>query len=181
MKKRVLSKTTFLSLFMLILVSTGLSAQNYDLFNYNTTITPTVESFQMTRHGGLQHTLNTGTMSYSIPLYVYKDEDFEIPLSLDYSFDGYRPFVHSGTIGLGWFLNCGGVITRDVHGIPDDTNWGDNWEKGYFYTVQHCVIQTSKSTMMLHSTGIGTSRSIRDMTLIRTSSISVLWGTMEIL
>ncbi len=137
MKKRVLSKTTFLSLFMLILVSTGLSAQNYDLFNYNTTITPTVESFQMTRHGGLQHTLNTGTMSYSIPLYVYKDEDFEIPLSLDYSFDGYRPFVHSGTIGLGWFLNCGGVITRDVHGIPDDTNWGDNWEKGYFYTVQH--------------------------------------------
>ena len=135
----------------------------------------------MTRHGGLQHTLNTGTMSSSIPLYAYKAEDFEIPLSLDYSFDGYRPFVHSGTIGLGWFLNCGGVITRDVHGIPDDTNWGDNWEKAIstlsstakdlkissttkpsdlLAYATACVIQTSKSTMMLRSTGIAMSRSI---------------------
>ena len=59
-------------------------------------------------------------MAWSLPLYTYKDEDFKIPISLDYRFDGCRPAQPAGTVGMGWSLNCGGVITRQVVGLPDD-------------------------------------------------------------
>lgn len=116
-----------------------LYSQSRDLFNLSMDAMedPSVEAWEMMRFGGDQHALNTGTMTFSLPLYTYRDEDFEIPMSLEYSFDGYRPSVHSGTVGLGWYLECGGVITRDVKGMADETNWGDGWDHGYYYTVTH--------------------------------------------
>lgn len=59
-------------------------------------------------------------MSYSLPLYTYKDPDFEIPLSLDYSYDGYKVSRSAGTVGLGWALNFGGIITREIRGLKDE-------------------------------------------------------------
>ena len=99
---------------------TSIRAQNYEVFSFNSTIEPSVETFSIAQYGKLQPSLYTGTMSYSLPLYVYEDPDFSIPISLEYSFNGYKPSVHSGTVGYGWALNCGGSITREVKGMPDD-------------------------------------------------------------
>ena len=101
-------------------VGTSARAQSLEPFNPYGIYSPSVEAWQMTRHGNLTPSLYTGAMKFSIPLYTYSDLDFTLPVSLEYSFDGYRPEKHSGTIGYGWYLNCGGVITREVRGLPDE-------------------------------------------------------------
>ena len=95
-------------------------AQESDPFSYASRLQPSAEAWQMSRHGEISPDLYTGAMAWSLPLYTYKDEDFTIPISLDYRFDGCRPSQPAGTVGMGWNLNCGGVITRQVVGLPDD-------------------------------------------------------------
>ena len=97
-----------------------LSAQSPEPFSPYGVFSPSVESYQMTRCGNLLPSLYTGAMTFSLPLMTYSDPDFTIPVSLEYSFDGYKPGQHSGTVGYGWYLDCGGVITREVRGIPDE-------------------------------------------------------------
>ncbi|MBR1928037.1 MAG: hypothetical protein IJ840_09890 [Bacteroidales bacterium] len=74
----------------------------------------------MTKYGQVSPSLYTGAMSFSLPIFNYRDPYFSIPISLEYHFDGYRPDKHSGMVGYGWSLNCGGVITREVRGFPDE-------------------------------------------------------------
>lgn len=81
---------------------------------------PSWDSYALMQYGKIGTSLYTGTVSYSIPIYTYKDQDFEIPISLDYSTNGYRVNHSSGVLGHGWSLSPSGVITRHVRGIPDD-------------------------------------------------------------
>lgn len=81
--------------------------------------TPDVQA--MIRYGGGTYVnMYTGAASYLINLYTYKDRDFTIPISISYNSDGFRPRLNSGSVGIGWYLNVGGVITREVRGIPDE-------------------------------------------------------------
>ncbi len=119
-------------------------------FSYNTDITPSVDTWKMTRHGSLKPSLYTGTMNYSLPLYTYTDEDFSIPVSLEYSYSGFRPSVHSGAVALGWSLNCGGAITREVRGLPDEMT-GASQEadmNGYWQTVRDGVLTEGGCTVI---------------------------------
>ena len=132
----VLKKLTIgiLSLLLSIVARAQLTTEP---FSYNTDLTPSVESWKMTQHGSLKPSLYTGTMTYSLSLYTYSDEDFTLPISLEYSYSGYRPAVHSGIVGLGWRLSCGGVITREVRGMPDESvaTGGETVRPGYWRTA----------------------------------------------
>jgi len=64
--------------------------------------------------------LYTGRVATSIPLYTYKDNDFEIPISLEYSSSGFKTNQPIGSVGLGWNLKVGGSITRIINGIADE-------------------------------------------------------------
>lgn len=70
----------------------------------------------------------TGAVNVSIPVYTYKDNDFEIPISFKYASQGFVPNMPVGPLGAAWFLSVGGVITREVNGIPDEywRMWGSN-------------------------------------------------------
>lgn len=83
------------------------------------------ESMAITRYGDHAPDLYHGGVSLSIPVFHWKDNLFDIPISLEYSSSGYRPGAACGPEGLGWALNAGGVITREVRGIPDET-----WHQG---------------------------------------------------
>lgn len=83
------------------------------------TASPSVAS--MLRYGDCQLDLFHGRMGLRIPVYDYMDRDFTIPIALGYSTQGYQPGLDSGTSGLGWSLDCGGFISREVRGIPDDS------------------------------------------------------------
>ena len=129
------------------------AAQNHEPFSYNTEISPSVETYKITKYGNVTPSLYTGAMAYSIPLHTYKDEDFEIPISLEYRFDGYRPAVHSGTIGYGWALQYGGVITREVKGYPDELSGDDCEDKfeGYYETISDGIFSLLNNTYQLAS------------------------------
>ena len=105
--------------------SISLRAQSFEPFSPYGIFSPSAESYQMTRCGNLLPSLYTGAMNFSLPLMTYSDPDFTIPVTLEYSFDGYKPGLHSGTVGYGWYLDCGGVITREVRGIPDEGDLND--------------------------------------------------------
>lgn len=81
-------------------------------------LTPQTASFM--KYGAVQENLHKGTVGVEIPIYRYTDDVFDIPISISYSSSGYMPNRNSGPLGTGWFLNVGGIITREVRGIPDE-------------------------------------------------------------
>ena len=80
---------------------------------------PSVESENLEQIGKVNSNLHTGRVALNIPLYHYKDPDFDLPISLTYSSGGNRPNERSGILGPGWTLNAGGSINIDIKGIPD--------------------------------------------------------------
>lgn len=130
MKTNIKALTLLLAV-LLVSSYQRLMAQSLEPFSRYGDVSASAESFTMTRHGSLTPSLYTGAMTYCVPIYTYKDEDFEIPISLDYYFDGLKPSAASGLVGLGWTLDCGGVITRDVMATPDDEYFSDNQVFGY--------------------------------------------------
>lgn len=76
--------------------------------------------WSMIKYGNAEVNPYSGTVGTSIPIYTYQDDDFTIPISIDYASSGYKPNIPTGVVGLGWYLNVGGVITREIRGIPDD-------------------------------------------------------------
>lgn len=64
--------------------------------------------------------LYTGKPVINIPLYDLQVKDFTLPISLSYNAGGIQLGEVASNVGLGWSLNAGGVITRAVHGYPDD-------------------------------------------------------------
>lgn len=138
-------KKLLLVISFFILWATHPKAQSRDPFNAYADLQAPVETFRMTQFGNSSPSLYTGAMAYSVPIFTYSDPDFTIPLSLEYCFDGYRPSQYSGTVGFGWSLQCGGAITREVRGRPDDE------DSGYWDNVQSELYTQYGNTVFLGS------------------------------
>lgn len=96
---------------------------------------PDVWSFM--KYGNDNPSLYTGTVKVDIPIYTYRDNNFEIPVNVSYGSNGFIPNVHSGSLGLGWFLDAGGCITREIVGEVDEkglyySSVYDEYIKGYY-------------------------------------------------
>jgi YD repeat-containing protein len=61
-----------------------------------------------------------GTPTISLPLYEVRSGALTLPLTLSYHASGIRVGDQASWVGLGWALNAGGVITRQVRGLPDE-------------------------------------------------------------
>lgn len=128
------------------------------------------EAWSMIKYGDAEVNLHTGTLGLSIPVYTFKNKSFTIPVSLNYASTGYKPNVQTGVLGAGWYLSAGGVITREVNGIPDestteyiykDKKYGWEWHytpvlgvypmSGYCYLNSHSNWQTTFSKDFLYS------------------------------
>lgn len=59
---------------------------------------PSWDSYTMMQYGKVGASLYTGTVNYSIPIHTYKDQDFEIPISIDCSTNGYGVNHSSGIL-----------------------------------------------------------------------------------
>lgn len=77
------------------------------------------QAWSFTRYGNAVNNMYTGTVSVQIPVYTYKDKDFEIPVSINYASNGLIPGMEAGPLGVGWFLQAGGSITREIKQKPD--------------------------------------------------------------
>lgn len=82
---------------------------------------PTVAS--LGKYGEIPVGLYTGTPNISIPLYEIKDGSLSIPISLSYHAAGIRVEEIASDVGLGWSLNAGGVLGRQIRGKADEFGW----------------------------------------------------------
>jgi len=80
----------------------------------------TPQTAEFTKYGNVNINYYNGLLDIEIPLYEYKDNDFDIPVSLKYVSEGFKPSKRPSLVGYNWILNVGGVITRQVNGSPDD-------------------------------------------------------------
>ena len=84
--------------------------------------TPNAASFNkfIDRPVSLYH----GSPDVNIPIYTIRDGEIELPIVLRYNTSGIKVDEEASWVGLGWNLNAGGVITKQVVGENDVK---DNW------------------------------------------------------
>lgn len=63
---------------------------------------------------------NSGTVDINLPLYTITCGQLKLPITLNYNTGGIQVSQRPSIVGLGWTLNCGGVITRIVRGNVDE-------------------------------------------------------------
>src|ERR1041385_4464654 len=82
---------------------------------------PAPNAFELTRYSGLPINLSTGSVSAKIPLGDVKAGKVDVPVLLSYnSGNGVLMNQQASRTGIGWTLEAGGVITRAIHGNPDE-------------------------------------------------------------
>lgn len=143
---------------------TGMMLCCISVNGFNTTVTrqeealPSWESYDFIKYGKVGASLYTGTVNYSVPIYSYKDNDFDYSLSVDYATNGLKVNQDSGILGRGWSLSHPGMVTREVCGIVDeiamsiggDFNSGADL-KGYLFveegTLEKCVLTDNDNSV----------------------------------
>jgi hypothetical protein len=85
-------------------------------------LSPNAASIQ--RFGDIPVGRYTGLPNIDIPVYNIKTTHLEVPVSLSYHASGVKIEDVASLVGLGWSLNAGGVITRNVRGLPDEHAFG---------------------------------------------------------
>ena len=100
--------------------------------------------------GGLSASSNatsTGANFINVPLWIHNCNDASLPIGIGYNGTGVKVSDISSWVGMGFNLNAGGSITREVRGLPDDiysvyrkipfgnlTSVGDYVNAGYLYS-----------------------------------------------
>jgi YD repeat-containing protein len=100
-----------------LLFSPILSAQTFDGVTY---VPPSPDAASLLEYASVPVNLYNGLPVVDIPLGTLKAKTASLPVSLSYHASGIKVQDVSGTVGLGWTLNAGGVITRVVRSLPDE-------------------------------------------------------------
>jgi hypothetical protein len=66
----------------------------------------------------------TGVPNVNIPITSFQNGNINVDVSLSYHSAGHKVSEHANWVGLGWKINAGGMISRKVKGLPDDSNRG---------------------------------------------------------
>lgn len=90
-------------------------------------IQPAPNAAALGKYGDLPVSLYSGTPSVSIPLYNLQVGDLSLPISMDYHSGGIRVSELAGWTGLGWSLNAGGVVSRNMMDKDDLTKLGSSY------------------------------------------------------
>ncbi len=77
----------------------------------------------------------SGAPNINIPLYTINTGSYNLPISLSYHAGGIKIAQEASWVGLGWSLNAGGMITRQIRG-KDDFSRSQN-DLGYFYNYEN--------------------------------------------
>jgi hypothetical protein len=127
-------------------------SQGLELAKLRTDIVPhSPEAEAIAKYGVLPVNLYTGMAQISVPIYEIKTPSLTLPFSFSYSNNGCKPNEKSSYVGMGWSVQGGGVITRAVRGLIDETagtgrHYDDyasvsamNWKQGFLIDVANGV------------------------------------------
>ena len=77
-------------------------------------IPPSPNAAAFAKYGNIPVSIYTGVPNISVPIYEIKVRDITVPISLSYHASGVRVGDESSRVGLGWVLNAGGMISRNI-------------------------------------------------------------------
>lgn len=109
-----------LCFFSLLAFEGSLFSQSAPNLNNAATLSPGAE--KASKLSSVPVNVFTGVPQVGVPLYSYSNPNngLSVGISLDYFAGGTQVAEAPTTVGLGWFLNAGGSISRTVRGAPDD-------------------------------------------------------------
>ncbi|QBZ98880.1 RHS repeat protein [Flavobacterium sangjuense] len=82
-------------------------------------IPPSPEAASVFKFSEVPVSLYTGLPNISIPLFEIESGGVKVPISLSYHARGIKVAEISSRVGLGWTLNAGGMISRQIRCQPD--------------------------------------------------------------
>lgn len=83
-------------------------------------IPPSPEATSLAKFTEVPVSHYTGLPNISIPIYTIESSGTNVPISLSYHARGVRVEEIASRVGIGWALNAGGVISRQVRGSIDE-------------------------------------------------------------
>lgn len=106
------------------------------------------------RYGEIPIDYSTGVPGISIPLYTVKGKKLELPISLSYHASGIKVNDVASEVGLGWVLNCGGMVSRTIFGERDESNNSIHTyttAQQMYDTINYALTQYDPSCQCYHS------------------------------
>jgi len=89
-------------------------------------VPPSPEASALFKFNEIPVSLNNGLHNTTIPLLEIKSGGVNIPISLSYHSRGVQVSEIASRVGTGWTLSYGGMISRQIRGLPDDLTFGYN-------------------------------------------------------
>lgn len=90
------------------------------------------EAAKLQTYGNVGVNMAFGQLNHTIPLFNGVIGDFSVPINLSYNYSGNKLEETPSIIGLGWQLNIGGSISREVRALPDSYNNNYYSSSSYF-------------------------------------------------
>lgn len=106
-------------LYFIVLLGNLSNAQDTKLPNL---VLPSPQASEISTFGNVPVDESNGRVSPSIPLYTYTVGKLQVPLTLNYAGNTVKVEQKPTWTGINWVLNAGGIITRTVRDLPDETN-----------------------------------------------------------
>lgn len=108
------------SLFLIFLIGSYVGFKPDKLFGQSITSGPSSDATASVNMNNTPVTLYSGIPGISVPLHNISAYGMNVPIELRYNASGIKVEQLSSKVGLGWSLNAGGLITREVRGYPDE-------------------------------------------------------------
>lgn len=110
-----------LVILLVFVTSTLLNAQaSEDFMSFKNFNPPSPEVSLFQRYGDIPVDLSSGIPAIDIPLYEIRSGQLSLPISISYHASGIKVEDMSSPVGLGWVLNAGGLVSRNVIGHRDE-------------------------------------------------------------
>ncbi|HTK19882.1 MAG TPA: hypothetical protein VL442_10230, partial [Mucilaginibacter sp.] len=107
-----------------VLLVFGVSAQTIPSQNLIGVGLSSPEAASLGKFGNIPVSYSTGVPNITIPIFDINVGGLKLPISLDYHAGGVRVDEVSSSVGIGWALNAGGVLSRQMVGFPDEIQPG---------------------------------------------------------
>lgn len=101
----------------LLCISHSINAQDQFILPQLSPRSPNAAAIE--KYGEIPVSLSNGTANVSIPLYTIRCGSLEIPVQLQYNYNGLKMDEIPSFTGLGWSLQAGGLINYEQRGLPD--------------------------------------------------------------
>ena len=75
-----------------------------------------------------------GIPNIEIPIHTISEGPLQVPVSLNYHAGGVKVTETASSVGLGWSLNAGGVVSRMIKHHPDDMEGNIGYIHNEFYS-----------------------------------------------